>query len=98
MYNGLKIKINEEELIVPALSLGQLRNGGLAILQEHDKLLAENNTFEAMQLRGDLIFLALQRNYPDFDKNKLLDFLDMANSGTIWLAVLGSSGFTPGET
>lgn len=99
MFAGTPLKIGEEEFIVPPLSLGQLRNGMLAKLQEHDKLLAENKIFEAVALRGEVILAALRRNYPDFSEEKLMAHLDVGNTGPVWLFVLTGSGFAPtGET
>lgn len=90
--------IGAEEFTLPALSLGQLRNEGLLQkLQEHDKAAAEAKTFEVMAIRGEIILAALRRNYPDFAEQKLYDFLDMANTSALWLAILGVSGLTPGE-
>lgn len=97
MFGGTKIKINEEEFIVPPLSLGQLRNGAMTKLREHDELVAAGKTFEATVVRGDIILEALRRNYPDFEEKKLFDWLDMANTSDLWLSVLGASGFMPGE-
>jgi len=98
MYAGTKITIGGAEYIVPPVSLGQLRNGVLAKLQEHDQLLADGKIFEATALRGEVILAALRRNYPDFAEDTLMDHLDMRSITPIWLAVLGASGFAPGET
>jgi hypothetical protein len=89
--------IGDETFVVPPLTLGQLRSGVLALLQQHDALIAESKIFEAMELRGQVILTALRRNYPDFPEDKLFNFLDMNNNGPIWLSILGVSGFTPGE-
>jgi hypothetical protein len=98
VYAGVKTRIGDEDYVVPPLSLGQLRNEGiLALLQEHDKAAAETKTFEVMKIRGEIILAALRRNYPDFPEAKLYDFLDMRNTSDIWLAILGVSGFAPGE-
>jgi hypothetical protein len=97
MFAGVKIKIGADEFIVPPISLGQLRNGTLTKLKEHDLLVAEEKTFEAVILRGEIILEALQRNYPDFAPDELWNYLDLENCGPLWLAVLGASGFTPGE-
>jgi hypothetical protein len=97
LYAGADLVINETTYVVPPLSLGQLRNGALDALQEHDKLLAEGKTYEAVAIRGDIILMALRRNYPDFDANLLFDHLDVSNTSALWLAVLGISGFRPGE-
>lgn len=97
LFVGTPIKIGDKEFIVPPLSLGQLRNGALTKLKEHDLKLAEGQTWEAMVLRGEIILEALRRNYPDFEEQTLFDWLDVGNCGPLWLSVLGASGFTPGE-
>ncbi len=97
MFPGVKITIEGADYTVPPLSLGQLRNGVLKKLQEHDELLAAGKVFEATAMRGEVILAALRRNYPNFAEDTLMGFLDMASIGPIWLAVLGASGFSPGE-
>jgi hypothetical protein len=97
LFPGTKLTIEGETFIVPALSLGQLRNGVLAKLQEHDKLLSDGKFFESYLIRGEVIVEALKRNYPTIDEAKIMDGLDLQNLGPVWLNVLGSSGFTPGE-
>lgn len=96
-FPGVPLKVGDETLIVPALSLGQLRNGMLAKLQEHDKLIAEGRAFDSLAVRGEIILAAIRRNYPDYDEQELFDHLDMSNTAPIWLAVLGASGFNVGE-
>jgi hypothetical protein len=97
LFAGTKITIDGEDLIIPALSLGQLRNGINKVMETHDTLLAEGKIFDAMDLRGEVIFSALTRNYPDYTKDKLFDFLDLSNTTQLWLSILGQSGFAPGE-
>jgi hypothetical protein len=100
MFAGISISIDNVEYVIPPLSLGQLRNGALTLLKEHDILLAEGKTFETMDLRGKIILQALRRNYPEFDEKQLFDYLDLGNILPMWNAVLGISGFpaTLGET
>ena len=97
LYPGVKITIDGEDLVLPAISLGQLRNGTLKLLQEHDALIAEGKTFEAIALRGDVLLTAFRRNYPDYPEAKFFANVDMTNTTELWLKVLGISGFTPGE-
>jgi hypothetical protein len=97
MYNGVRIMIGEKEYILPPISLGQLRNGLLKKLQEHDKLIADGKLFDAMELRGQVILAALRRNYSDFPEEDLFAHLDLGNTAPIWLSILGASGFTSGE-
>ena len=94
MFSGTTCKIGDKDYIVPALSLGQLRGGVLEKLKEHDQLVADGKLFETMALRGEIILAALRRNYPDLDETIIWDSLDMSNTGPVWLAVLGASGFT----
>jgi hypothetical protein len=98
MFPGYKFTIENETYTVPALSMGQLRNGIMEKLKSHDTLLTDGKIFELQLLRSEIILAAIRRNYPDFPEDKLLNFLDMANIGPVWSAVLGSSGFAPGET
>jgi len=98
MFPGQSVTIDGEAFVVPALSLGQLRNGVMEKLKSHDVLLNENKIFEVQILRGEVILEALRRNYPDFSEAKLMNYLDMANTGPLWSIVLGATGFTPGET
>lgn len=98
MFAGTKFNIGGEDFVVPALSLGQLRNGLMDRLKEHDKVLAEATLFDAMLIRAEVILAAIRRNYPDFDEQRLMDYLDLRTVLPMWNAVLGASGFSPGET
>jgi hypothetical protein len=97
MINGTKIQIGTVEYTVPPLTLGQLRGNGISLIRQHDELLGSGKGFESYEIRGKVIFLALSRNYPELTEEELFDQLDMKNINKIWLAVLGSSGLTPGE-
>ena len=97
-FRGTDFVIAGDTIAVPALSLGQLRNGLLEKLQKHDELLSNGKIFEAMSVRGEVIFAAIQRNYPEFAEEKLFNYLDLSNTTQIWLTVLGQSGFNSGET
>lgn len=97
MLKGYSVNIKGTEYMVPPLSLGLLRSGALDMLREHDKLVEAGDSFGYMELRGKIILLALRRNYPEFPEEMLFDFLDLSNVGTIWLSILGASGFSPGE-
>ena len=98
MFQGVTCRIGDNEYVVPALSLGQLRSGLLDKLKEHDQLVADGKLFDTMTLRGEIILAALRRNYPNLEENVVWDSLDMSNTGPVWLAVLGASGFTEQTT
>lgn len=98
MFNGTKIKIGEEEFIIPPISLGMLRNGLAEKFKEHDEVVANGaDLFTLMPLRGEIILAAAQRNHPNLTEEKLFSYLDMRNIGPLWLSVLGASGFNSGE-
>jgi len=97
MIPGKKFSIGEKTYEVPPLTLGQLRRGALATLKAHDELIDKKDTYGAMLLRGDVIVMALKRNYPDLNEEEITDNLDVVNTTDIFLFILGISGFKPGE-
>ena len=103
MFAGTNITIGNETYVVPPISLGQLRNGLMTKLKQHDLLVEglkddTGNWFDILVLKGEIILDALHRNYPDFDEAKLFSWLDVGNVGPLWAVIIGASGFTPGET
>lgn len=98
MFPGTKFTIGNQEYTVPPLSLGQLRNGVLDLMKQHDELISQNKTWESLELRGKIIHQALSRNYPDIGEDELFSQLDMGNTNPIWLAVLGASGLGGGQS
>ena len=97
MFPGYKLTIEGVDYLVPALSLGQIRNGVKEKLKEHDQAVAEGKTFEVQLLRGEVILEAIRRNYPAFLQETLENNLDLNAVGKLWLVVLGASGFIEGE-
>lgn len=92
MFHGKKINIGGTEYIVPPLTLGQLRTGITENLEKHDKLIGEGKLFEALSLRGEIIALAMQRNYPELSTENVLELLDTQNVNSVWMFILGMSG------
>jgi hypothetical protein len=95
MYPGKKFRIGETEYTVPALALGQLRNGGLELIKKSDELAQAGKPFEAIAMRGQIVAMAVKRNYPDVDAEALMDSLDLDNMNSLWLHVLGASSLLP---
>lgn len=95
MFPGKKFKIGEKDYTVPALALGQLRNGGLELIKKSDELAQGGKPFEAIAMRGEIVAMALKRNYPDIDTEEMLDSLDLDNMNQLWLHVLGASNLLP---
>lgn len=98
MYGGKEIKIEGESYTLPPISLGQLRNGLTEKFKKHDELVKSGDFWEFQTLRGEIIFSAFKRNYPDFPEEKFFGFLDVSNISDLWLHILGASGITMGET
>lgn len=102
MYAGKEFDLGGTKFTVPALSLAELRNGAMAKIKEHDGLIKQmaddpSKFYEAMIVRGEIIALAIKRNYPQLDAEKLLESLDMGNTNEIWMHILGASGLKVGE-
>lgn len=93
MFPGIEIQIDGKTHIVPALSLKQLREGGMELMKKTDELAAAGgNGYDTMASRAALIHMALTRNYPDMTLAKVEENLDLGNTVKIWLVVLGVSG------
>ena len=97
MFNGVKAKFGDKEVVIPPLSLGQLRNGALELLKKHDELVEKNQFMESALIRGEVIALALTRNYPEMTVDLVFENLDLSNVNELWRTVIGLSGFSPGE-
>lgn len=91
MFDGIKVMLGKQEYVVPALTLKQLRTGGLERIRENDQLLTDGKAFESFVPRLAVIGMALRRNYPELMDEELEDLLDMRNINPIWMAVLGAS-------
>lgn len=93
MFPGFEIEINGKKHTVPALSVKQLREGGLELMKKTDEMArATDNGYDTMEIRSQLIHMALLRNYPEMTLELVQETLDLSNTVKIWLAVLGVSG------
>jgi len=95
MFPGQKFMLGDREVILPPLSLGQLRNGLGAKMDQHDSRVMEGKLDnELMFLRVEIIIAALRRNYSETDlpDSEIWDKLDYGNLLPAWRAVLGLSG------
>jgi hypothetical protein len=91
MYAGKEINIGGEKYTLPPISMGQLRNGLKDKFKAHDEAVKSGDYWEFMTLRGEIIFSAFQRNYPNFDEKTFYDWLDIGNIGDSWLYVMAAS-------
>ena len=97
MIKGIEMEMGGEKFVIPALTLGQLRSGAFDLMKEHDQLVTDGKTLEALGLRAKVILLAVKRNYPEMNEAAMDNLLDMENNLRIWRAVLGQSGIGLGE-
>lgn len=91
------IRVKDKDYEVPPLTLGQLRNGLLAKLKEHDELFAKGHAIDMWILEGEVVVAAIRRLAPDLDANDIFDALDLSQLRTLWPILLGLSGFGQGE-
>lgn len=87
--------IGDEEYIIPALSLGQIKRFLKKIEQMQEGV--NQGGVENFDTISQIIHAALSRNYPALTIEDLDEMLDMSNLMTIFNAVLGASGFAQGE-
>ena len=95
MIPGVKIQLGDKEFEIPPISLGMLRGGLMEKMKKHDEMLLDSNmnANDLLLLRGEIIFAALKRNYPDLTEDEAFERLDYGNTSDAWRAVLGLSGF-----
>lgn len=93
MFAGKTFTMNGRDVVVPPLALGNLRNGILEKLKQHDEMLKSESYLDTLSLKAEVILAAIRRNYPDFSEEELVNYLDMGNITTVWNHVLGISGF-----
>lgn len=107
MYPGKTIKMENKDYIIPPISLGQLRNGGMDLIKEHDIIsealakgdISKGTYFDMIDARAKVVAMAFKRNYPDEAESIVLNGLDAINVNELWLYVMGlAAAVKPGET
>ncbi len=91
MIDGTEIKMGGETYTVPPLNFKRLRK-----LQP---LLSKLNTTDARNMSDgqfdsavEIVHLALTRNYPDLEREKVEELLDLKNLPFVMAAIMGQSG------
>ena len=97
MIPGIEVNLGGTPYTIPPLTIGQLTNGGLALLQEHDQLVEARKIWESYTSCTKLIAMAMRRNSPDMTEAQIYDLIDMRNINDAFLAVIGATGLTMGE-
>jgi hypothetical protein len=90
---GVAISMGGREWTIPPLTLGQLRR-----LMPKVRELSNINTQIGETQIGvlvEIVFAALQRNYPDITIEMVEDLLDLGNAAPVLNAVLTGSGLRP---
>lgn len=85
---GILMMLGGEGYVVPPLSLGTLE-------QMQDRLAGFTGAINDMAQVGTVIdatHAALKRNYPDITRDKVADFIDVANMADVFEALMDVSG------
>ncbi len=96
MKEGIEIKIGDDLLIVPSLSLKQVRLS----LPKIKTLKMGSFAPADMAVCVEIVHAALTRNYPEMTKDQVEDGIDMRNMAKVLNAVMAVSGMEvaqPGE-
>ncbi len=96
MLAGTKLIIGERELIVPPLTLKHLRTLGPRLKDLGEIKADALPTDEQFDLIGEVVHMALSRNYPDMTRDEVDGLLDIGNMFYMVNAVLAASGFERG--
>ena len=98
-YRGVPVYFNNQEYIVPPLSVRQFRDH-LELLTEPPGEINHRNLLHRMDRFVPVIGMALRRNYPEVTDDELFDLLDLATFTQVLIAVQTASGMKvsrPGE-
>jgi hypothetical protein len=97
-YEGVRITLGQQEYIVPALTIRQMREltSELADL----KGIGAEPTSDEITSMLRIVLAAISRNYPDMTIDALEDAIDLNSLAVVMQAITGQSGLErvkPGE-
>lgn len=97
MFSGVPMQLGDEEYIVPALSLSQVKAlrasfSAMEKLRGEVQSLADEKFADLLDLTVPIIHAALARNYPTLDSASLYDLLDLDTMNQCLEIVLSASG------
>jgi hypothetical protein len=97
MIEGVAVKMGGETFIVPPLNFKRLRK--LKPILEKVKTSAPGGDMSDEQFDAsvDIVHTALARNYPDLERERVEELLDLGNMTKVMAAVMGQSGLVQGE-
>lgn len=93
-YDGILVRLGGQELIVPSLSVGQARALWPEIL-DLDKGVTAQNMPQKHEQSLKIILAAVNRNYPEINREQLEEWVDLGNIRKLLLIVAGQSGLEP---
>jgi len=96
-FRGVPIFLNGQRIIVPSLSMGQVRQNQELIEAKPPE--GEPLVDHAKRMQP-VILAAINRNYPDVTADDLDEWLDLNTYPEVYLAMRGASGLKvvgPGE-
>lgn len=97
-YDGVKMRVGGRDLVIPALTIKQVRS----LRAQFDTMQSIGNAAPNDDQIGaitEVIHSAVVRNYPDMTQEGLEELLDLSTMQAVVKAIMGQSGLetTPGE-
>ena len=91
-HDGVKMRVGGRELIIPALTIKQVR--GLRSQFDAMQSIGDNvaPTDEQIGAVTEVIHSAVVRNYPDLTLDDLEELLDLSTMQAVVKAIMGQSG------
>lgn len=90
-YEGLTVTLGDQDFIVPALTLGQLKRLEIQ-LQVLSSIAGNALSIDQLEAAITIIHAALARNYPELLRDDLAEMVDLRNFKILVQAVMGASG------
>lgn len=93
LFEGEPIKIRGREIIIPALSFGQIESLSKPLNNIFNMKQGKALSPQEMQDMQKVIHAAISRNYPKATITQVSEIIDLRNFQAIIRAILGQSGF-----
>jgi hypothetical protein len=93
MIEGITIKLNGAEYVIPPLNLGQVKR----LLPVLDAMQKTTEPMEKFSSVVTVTHAALSRNYPEMKIEDVEELIDLGNIKMVLDAVMGVSGLLRGE-
>lgn len=96
-YSGVRISNGAEVLVIPPMNLRMVRENSADVFEAPKE---DEKAIDVMNRRLPLVLAAVQRNYPDYTEDQLMDFASLRIWPDMWAAALGTKNLpeVPGES